>query len=95
MAALASFCASAGSDAMSFAAVLRPRLHGAADGLLLHTRQKPLHDAELDVGFEQAQAHLAQCGLDVLLVQLGEPGEAVLCLAEAFDQRIEHVGPAS
>ncbi len=48
-----------------------------AEGLLLHAREEGLDDAELDVGLEQREAHLAEGGLDVLLGQLGQAGEAV------------------
>ena len=47
-------------------------------------REEALDHPQLHVGLEQRQAHFAERGLEVLLVQLGEPGEAVLCLAETF-----------
>jgi hypothetical protein len=61
-----------------------------AEGLLLHAAQEGLHDADLDVRFEEAEAHLAQRGVDVALGQLGEAGEAVSGLAEAPGDRLEH-----
>ena len=52
---------------MRLAAVLHARLDGLAERLLLDARQEALDDAELDVGLEQRQPHLAQRRLDVLL----------------------------
>ena len=61
-----------------------------AQRLLLHARQERLDDAELDVGLEQRQAHLAQGRVDVLLGQLGQTGEAVARGLEAFGEGVEH-----
>jgi len=44
-------------------------LDDLADRLLLYTAEETLDDVELDVGFEQGQAHVAQRLLDVLLGQ--------------------------
>ena len=55
-----------------------------ADGLLLDPGEEGLHHAELDVGLEQREAHLAQRHLHVGFGQLGETGEAVARLLEPF-----------
>src|ERR1019366_4553762 len=61
-----------------------------AERLLLDAGEERLDDAELHVGLEQREAHLAQRGLDVLLGQLGEAGEAISGGFEAFGERVEH-----
>ncbi len=61
-----------------------------AEGLLFHAREECFDDADLDVGLEEAQPHLAKRGFDVLLVELGEPGETVSSLAKPFRDRVEH-----
>src|SRR5690606_32263677 len=80
----------AGADLQHLPLVLDARLDRLAQGLALDASQKGLDHAELDVGLEQAQAHLAQGGVDVALVELGEPGEAVARLAESLGDGLEH-----
>ncbi len=64
-----------------------------AEGLLLDAREERLDDAELDVGLEEREAHLAQRGLDVLLGQLGQAGEAVAGGLETLGEGVEHGAP--
>ena len=79
---------------------LRPDAHDLAERLLLHAGEERLDDAELDVGLEQREAHLAERRLDVLLGELGEPGEAVsrglkpLASASNMGGGLAHVGAA-
>ena len=69
---------------------LAARADDLAQRLLLHAREERLDHAELDVGLEQRQPHLAQRGLDVLLGQLRQPREAVFRGFEPFGEGIEH-----
>ncbi len=61
-----------------------------AERLLLDAGEERLDDAELDVGLEQREAHLAQRRLDVLLGQLGQAREAVSGRFEPFGEGVEH-----
>ena len=69
---------------------LGARADDLAERLLLDAGEERLDDAELDVGLEQREAHLAQRGLDVLLGQLGEAREAVPGRFEPFGEGVEH-----
>ncbi len=75
------------------ARVLHGGLHGAPDGLLLDPGEEALHDAELDVRLQQREPDLAERRLDILLVQVGQPGEPVLSFAEPLFERVEHGAP--
>ena len=79
---------------MGLALDLDAALQGLADRLLLHPGEEGLDDADLDVGLEQAEPDLSQGGVDVALGELGEPGEPISSLAEAFGERFEHGAPS-
>jgi hypothetical protein len=65
-------------------------MNSSLGGLLFDPGEEVLDDVELDVGFEQRQADVAQRLLDVVLGQLRHAGQAVLGGAESFAQRVEH-----
>jgi hypothetical protein len=69
---------------------LGPDANDLPECLLLDARKEGLHNAELDVGLEQRETHLAQRRVDVLLRQLRQPGQAVARRFEAFGERVEH-----
>ena len=83
----------AGGDVARLAGLLHSALQRLPDRLLLDAGEEGFDDADLDVRFEQAQADLAQGGVDVAVGELGEPGEAIAGLAKAFGERVEHGGP--
>ena len=69
----------------------RQRLeHVLADGLLADAVDEALDDLEVDVGFEEGHAHLAEGLLDVLLRQPAESAEPVEDTREATGQAVEH-----
>ncbi len=70
--------------------VPHPGAQGLPDRLLLHAGEEALDDAQLDVGSQQGEPHLAQRRLDVLLSELRQPRQAVLRLTKPFGQRLEH-----
>src|SRR6185312_15388777 len=71
---------------------LGAQLHRLADRLFLHAIEERLGDLELDVGFEQRHAHVAQRVLDVVRRQLGDAGQASFGVAEPARECFEHPG---
>ena len=83
----------AGGDVDGLAVLaLRLDAHDLAERFLLHAREERLHDAELDIGLEEAEPHLSERGIDVLLCELRQSGKTVLRLPETFRDRVEHCG---
>ena len=64
--------------------------HLGADGALADARDELLDDLEVDVGFEQRQAHLAQRGIDVLLGQAAARGQLIEDRVQLGLQALEH-----
>ena len=80
----------AGGDLVDLAFVLDLDLDGFADCLFFHPREERLDNTELDVGFEQTEAHFPQRGVDALFSQLCEAGEAIAGLTKTFGNGVEH-----
>ena len=51
-----------------------------------------MKDGKTSFEFEERKAHFAERRLNVLVIQLGQPGESVLGLTKALLQRFEHGG---
>jgi len=61
-----------------------------AERPLLDGREEVLHHREVDIGFEQRHAHVAQRLIDVLLGQLSHAGELLAGAGESLGQCFEH-----
>ena len=61
-----------------------------ADGLLADALDEALDDLEVDVGFEEGHAHLAEGLVDILLRQPAVAAEPVEDTREASGQAVEH-----
>jgi hypothetical protein len=68
----------------------RDDLHHLAERLLLDLADETANDLEVDVGFEQRDADVAQGVVDVLFGQLPLALEAVLDGAKTLADRLEH-----
>ena len=62
-----------------------------SDRALLHAAQELLDDRQLDVGLQEAHAHVAERGLDVVLAQLRLALELEPSVAEALAEGLEHL----
>ena len=80
----------AGGEPVDLPLVPHAGAQGLPDRLLLHAGEEALDDAQLDVGGQQREPHLAQRRLDVLVGELRQPRQAVLRLTKPFGQRLEH-----
>ena len=65
-------------------------LHVLAERALAHLRDELLDDAEVDVGLEQREAHLAHRAGDRLLVEDAAPAEVAEGALELVAERVEH-----
>src|SRR6202035_1334801 len=63
--------------------------HVAADRAFANPVDERSSNAEVDVGFEQRDADLAQPDLDVLLGQAATTGEPAQCRGETIAERFE------
>src|SRR5690606_22652472 len=72
------------------AAVANARLDRLPERLALDAGEKPLDDPELDIGLQERETDLAQRGLDVVLIELREAGQAVLSLPKPLGECVEH-----
>ena len=68
-------------------------LHVLAQRALAHPRDELLDDAEVDVGLEQREAHLAHGAGDRLLVEDTAPAEVAEGALELVAERVEHRPP--
>ena len=69
--------------------------HIAAHRALAHARHEVLDHAEVDVGLEQREAHLAQRSIDVRLGYPAAAGQLAEDAAESFREIVEHGGESS
>jgi hypothetical protein len=78
-------------DPMGAAAgVLHPGFDLLPQAALLHASQEILHHLEVDVGLEQRHANVAQGLVDVLLGELPNSREPLVCALEAPAEDLEH-----
>ena len=60
---------------------------------LAHALEEALDDPELDVGFEQRQAHVAERVLDDVVGQLGDAGQPLASGPESLGEGLQHDAP--